>query len=160
MCASPDNVTIRPATKHDTDILIELRRAMFIAMGAGLRDIDDALPFMRDYFQRELDSGRFRVWVAEVHGTLVASIGLVIHSVPPSPGNTTGKEAYVMNLVTLPRYQRRGIARNLLGCVLEILRHEGIPHVSLHASSHGRRLYETLGFDVDEDLPEMKLRLE
>jgi ribosomal protein S18 acetylase RimI-like enzyme len=92
-------------------------------------------------------------------GEPVASIGLVVHSVPPSPFNRVGREGYIMNLVTLPPLRRRGIARALLSHVIEVLRAEGVPVVSLHASSHGRGLYEDLGFELRDAVPEMTLRL-
>lgn len=92
-------------------------------------------------------------------GEPVASIGLVIHSVPPGPSNLTGTEGYIMNLVTLPAWQRRGIARALLAHVLDVLRSEGVPVVSLHASRDGRSLYEDLGFELRDAVPEMTLRL-
>jgi len=60
---------------------------------------------------------------------------------------------------TLPAWRRRGIARALLSHVLDVLRTEGVPVVSLHATSHGRRLYEDLGFSVKDELPEMWLHL-
>jgi ribosomal protein S18 acetylase RimI-like enzyme len=92
-------------------------------------------------------------------GDPVASIGLVVHSVPPSPFNRVGREGYIMNLVTLPPLRRRGIARALLSHVIEVLRAEGVPVASLHATSDGRELYEELGFVLNEELPEMRLSL-
>ncbi|MFC2105191.1 GNAT family N-acetyltransferase [Candidatus Bipolaricaulota bacterium] len=151
---------IRPATLDEVDILIDLRLTMFRAMGfddeAVLHRVGEAC---RDYFLRHLPTGAFRVWVAEHQGTPVASIGLVLHSIPPSPKNLVGKEAYLMNLVTLPVWRHRGIARALLIHVLGILREEDIPVVSLHATADGRQLYEDLGFVVLEDVPEMILKL-
>ena len=92
-------------------------------------------------------------------GGPVASIGLVVHSVPPSPFNRVGREGYIMNLVTLPPWRRRGIGRALLSHVIAVLRAEGVPIASLHAAGDGRKLYEELGFVLKDDLPEMRLRL-
>jgi ribosomal protein S18 acetylase RimI-like enzyme len=92
-------------------------------------------------------------------GEPIASIGLVVHSVPPSPFNRVGREGYIMNLVTLPAWRRRGIARALLSHVIEVLRAEAVPVVSLHATSDGRELYEELGFVLKGEIPEMRLSL-
>jgi ribosomal protein S18 acetylase RimI-like enzyme len=153
------DVTIRPAAANEIDVLVQLRLAMFEAMGTKKDVLTQAIAPMRDYFQEHIPSGAFRVWVAEHQGEPIASIGLVIHSIPPSPHNTVGKNAYIMNLVTLPQYRRHGIARKLMLHVLDVVRSEGIPKASLHASAEGRQLYEQLGFTVSEEIPEMWLTL-
>lgn len=151
---------IRPATIDDIDILIDLRLTMFQAMGFD-DDIllERAAVACRTYFEQHLPTALFRAWVAEAKTSVVASIGLVMHSIPPSPRNLIGVEGYLMNLVTLPGWRRQGVARALLAHVVEVLREEGIPIVSLHTSADGRQLYEGLGFTILEDGPEMLLRL-
>jgi ribosomal protein S18 acetylase RimI-like enzyme len=151
-------VTVRAATLADLEPLLDLRVALFEGMGQGGQALEEAVPAMRDYFRRHLPSGAFRVWVAEYEGDIVASIGLVIHRVPPSPSNLLGAEAYIMNLVTRPAYRRRGIARRLMAHVLDVVNREGIPKASLHASADGRHLYEQLGFEDTPSAPEMQLR--
>jgi ribosomal protein S18 acetylase RimI-like enzyme len=151
---------IRPATIDGIEGLIELRLVMFTAMGFDNEALASAIGPMCDYFERHLPTGAFRVWVAEDNDKkLIAGIGLVIHSIPPSPKNLIGKEAYIMNLVTIPTYQYQGVARRLLSHVLEVVRSEGIPKASLHATSDGRQLYGSLGFTILEDSPEMILKL-
>ena len=169
--------TIRQATVDEIERLVDLRMAMFDAM--DLLDEENRERIRSDchaYFQATLPIEVFRVWVACVSGVdagdvtssdeagtceggLIGSIGLVIHSVPPSPSNSIGKVGYIMNLVTLPDWRRRGIARALLAHVLDVLRAEGVPIASLHASRDGRNLYEGLGFEPKEDVPEMRLSL-
>jgi ribosomal protein S18 acetylase RimI-like enzyme len=183
--------TIRQATAGELERLVDLRLAMFDAM--GLLDEENRERIRcdcRTYFEATLPSEEFRVWVAVVFGAdsvgtgavagfgqagtcggrsiasdevdegeLIASIGLVVHSVPPSPFNRVGKEGYIMNLVTLPPWRRRGIARALLSHVLDVLRSEGVPVATLHASRDGWNLYEELGFAVKDELPEMRIHL-
>lgn len=86
------------------DILIRLRLAMFEAMGYAKDVLIQAIDPMRKYFQEYLPSGSFRLWVAKQGCAPITNIGLVIHSLPPSPNNLVGKEACVMNLVTLPEF--------------------------------------------------------
>lgn len=151
-------MTLREARIGEIEALIALRASMFEAMGHEAAEIEAALPSMRAYFAEHMATGAFRVWVAEADDQLVSSIGLVIHSIPPSPRNHVGKEAYVMNLVTMPAYRRQGIAKALLAHVLEVVNSESIPVVSLHASREGQSLYQFLGFRLREDVPEMTLR--
>ena len=190
--------TIRQATVGELERLVDLRLAMFHAV--GLLDEENRKRTREDcraYFEATLPSEEFRVWVAcaldadepgikrgtssdeigtcsgepaastgladcvgaGAAGELIASIGLVVHSVPPSPFNRAGREGYIMNLVTLPPWRRRGIGRALLSHVIAVLRAEGVPIASLHAAGDGRKLYEELGFVLKDDLPEMRLRL-
>lgn len=151
----------RAATPADLDALLQLRLAMFEAMGIVGPELDAAIEPMRAYFAEQLPSGNFRAWLADVDGVPIASIGWVIHSTPPSPFNPTGKHAYLMNLVTLPAYRRQGIARKLMHLALDIIQKEGISNVSLHASPEGRALYEEFGFSLRprEDNPIMELTL-
>lgn len=152
--------TIRPATVDDIDVLINLRLTMFRAMGFDNAILlEHVAAACQTYFEQHLPTALFRAWVAEAKSGAVASIGLVMHSIPPSPRNLVGLEGYLMNLVTLPRWRCQGIARALLTCVIEILREEGIPIISLHASADGRQLYESLGFTILENGPEMVLKL-
>ena len=150
--------TIRQATVDEIERLVDLRMAMFDAM--GLLDEENRERIRSDchaYFEATLPPEVFRVWIAEIDGEPIASIGLVVHSIPPGPSNRVGKRGYIMNLVTLSEWRRRGIARALLEHVLDVLRAEGVPIASLHASRDGRNLYEDLGFKTREELPEMCL---
>jgi len=180
--------TIREGQVEEVDRLVALRCAMFEGMGQDDPEVlGRVAEASRKYFLENMPTGRFRVWVAVASGVdtggvagsgqtgtgegessapietdegePIASIGLVVHSVPPGPLNLVGKTGYIMNLVTLPAWRRRGIARALLSHVIEVLRTEGVPLVTLHASSDGRGLYEELGFAVKDDLPEMRLPL-
>ena len=180
--------TIREGRIDEVDRLVALRRAMFEGMGIDDPEVlERVAEASRSYFAENMPTGLFRVWVAVASGVNtggvpgsgrtgtcvgecsasiepdeerpIASIGLVIHSAPPRPTNLVGKTGYIMNLVTLPAWRRRGIARALLSHVVEVLRAEGVPLATLHASDQGRKLYEDLGFWVADSLPEMRLPL-
>jgi len=86
----------------------------------------------------------------------VSSGGVVIDQHPPGPGNLSGQIGYVMNVVTIPRYRRRGFAHRIMRVMLKWLAEQGIQCVALHTTEMGRPLYEELGF-VDGN--EMRLRM-
>jgi GNAT superfamily N-acetyltransferase len=164
---------------------------MFEAMGyTDAEELDRMQEACLRYFEEQMPTGAFRVWVACVSGAdgvsagdeadsgqagtcgeesiadgdasdgePIASIGLVVHSVPPSPLNLVGKVGYIMNLVTLPEHRRQGIGADLLECVINVVRSEGIPIANLHATAAGRGIYERAGFRLEEGLPEMWLDL-
>ena len=104
------------------------------------------------YFAAAIPTGEFRAWVAEAGGRVLASGGLVIHAIPPTPQALAGREGYIMNLYTLPEWRRRGIARAIMQAILEHLRAEGVSLASLHATEMGRPLYVELGFRPTNEL--------
>jgi ribosomal protein S18 acetylase RimI-like enzyme len=65
---------------------------------------------------------------------------------PPYPGNLAGREAYLLNMYTLPDYRKQGIANALLDAMAAEAIARGFGKVWLHASEAGRPLYERIGF--------------
>ncbi len=151
--AETEGYCIREATAKDIPELVMLRREMFEAMGCSDSSLlDQVAEASSRYFKRTIPNEEFRAWVAEADGKVVASIGLVIHDIPPTPHNLLGKEGYIMNLVTRPPWRRRGIGTRLLQTVLDALRAEGIPLASLHATSKGQGIYEVAGFEPSNEM--------
>ncbi|MHA2499381.1 MAG: GNAT family N-acetyltransferase [Candidatus Hodarchaeales archaeon] len=143
-----DNITIRKATTGDITTLVRLRRMMFEAMGfedpTQLEASDKAA---KNYFSKAIPAGQFHGWLAVTSkGSAVGAGGVVIDQHPPGPENLSGRIGYIMNLVTIPPYRRRGIARRIMQMMLEWLEEQGIQIQSLHATVSGRSLYEELGF--------------
>ncbi len=143
-----DQIDIRQAVAADIPDLVRLRRMMFEAMGwQDLAKLDAADSANRDYFAQAIPAGAFHGWLAVTPaGEVVGSGGVVIDQHPPGPANPSGQIGYVMNLVTDPRYRRRGIARRVLQDILRWLKERSIQRVTLHATEMGRPLYKELGF--------------
>ena len=55
-----------------------------------------------------------------------------------------------------PEYRRRGIARQIMQTMISWCKQQGFARITLHASEHGRHLYESLGFVPNN---EMRLNL-
>jgi len=109
------------------------------------------------YVRRSLADGSYRGWLACTDdGGAVAGGGLIVHEWPARPSDPNGRRAYILNVYTEPAYRRRGIAQCIIIAILEQCRAEGFKTVFLHASAHGRPLYESLGF---EPTNEMRLSL-
>jgi GNAT superfamily N-acetyltransferase len=66
------------------------------------------------------------------------------------------KTGWIIGVYVLPHYRRRGIARALTAAALSWLRGTSCTEVKLHASPYGRGIYESLGFELTN---EMKLAL-
>ena len=65
----------------------------------------------------------------------------------------TGDTAGVTLMATPPQHQRKGIGRALLTQVIADYRRRGVQRFHLGSSEAGRRLYESLGFELIADLP-------
>jgi GNAT superfamily N-acetyltransferase len=102
-----------------------------------------------------LSSGR--CYLAVVGGRVVATSGLIIHRHPPSARNPEGREAFVLNMYTVPAWRGRGLASSLLQRVLAAARQAGCSRVILHAAPRAAPIYLRAGFlSVDT---EMRLNL-
>ena len=82
--------------------------------------------------------------------------GVVIAGWPGSPRNFTPRRAWILNIYVEPAYRRQGFARAVIEALLHWCRENGFQSVALHASEHGRSLYEKIGFRPTN---EMRLNL-
>lgn len=78
--------------------------------------------------------------------TFAGSGGVSFFQVMPTYHNTSGKKAYIMNMYTVPKYRRRGIAYQTLDKLVKEAKDKGIFAISLEATDMGRPLYEKYGF--------------
>lgn len=155
------NVTYRRATLDDVDVLVDFR-LRFLADRAGSdRAPDEELVAknLREYFAEAMPRGAFLAWLAERDGAVVATSGMVIWQIPPNNSVPTGRQAYVLNMYTVPEARRRGICTALLEKMIEEARALGLSRVHLHASQPGEGIYRRRGFVEPSDV-ELLLRLE
>jgi len=89
---------------------------------------------------------------------IVATSGVSFSTVPPSFGNVSGGEAYIMNMYTLPRARKKGIGGTLLGKLIEDMAKKKIKKVRLITTELGKLLYIRAGFK--ESNSEMVLNLD
>lgn len=140
--------TIRRATLDDLEVLVGLRLALFREMGE-LREEGEAADLaaaIRRYLATDLPTGQFHAWVARADDETIGCGGLVFLQKPPSLGNHSGREAYIMNMYTAPTWRGRGVASRLLATILAFVRESGVARARLHATEQGRPIYERAGF--------------
>ncbi len=124
--------------------------------GAYSRQLDAFEGASREYFMNALKDGFYHGLLCEVEGKIVAGGGVLIAAWPGSPMNLDPRRAWILNLYVEVEHRRRGFARMLLRALIEWCRNIGFQSVALHASEHGRSLYEKLGFSPTN---EMRLKL-
>jgi len=144
---------VRVATVDDIPLLVAYRRAMFESMGMQDKPALSAMcEAMSLYLLAALPSGEYRGWVAVAGSEVMASGGVVIQRLPPSPRNMDGRQGYIMNIYTAPAWRRRGVATDIVQAILDYLRQVGVPVATLHATDAGRPVYEHLGFTPTNEM--------
>jgi GNAT superfamily N-acetyltransferase len=151
------DIIIREATPKDVEEILRHRRGMYEDMDyKDARALEAMVSTTEPYLLEALTDGSFRGWLASAGGRVVGGGGIVISPWPSHPYDLECRKATILNMYVDPEYRRRGIARQLMKTMIEWCRKEGFATVSLHASKHGRPLYEALGF---EPTNEMRLKL-
>ena len=145
---------IRKADLKDLTHLVHHRRAMFEEMGyqdpAVLSQVEKS---SQEYFSQALRIGAYQAWLAEdTNARIVAGGGIVVADWPGYPGEAFANRAWILNMYTEPEARRRGLAKQLLEVMLDWCRTKGFRTVSLHASSAGRPLYESAGFQPTNEM--------
>jgi GNAT superfamily N-acetyltransferase len=154
-----DEIRIRPATPADIPHVVRHRQRMFADIDRGTPAELEAMGLTTAAYLRDaMPPGRYRGWLAETAaGDVVAGVGVAIHSWPGSPDDPNACRGIVINVYTDPAFRRRGIARRLMDTLIAWCRAEGFGGIALHATVHGRPLYEQLGFQPTN---EMRLRFQ
>lgn len=151
------SITIRQGTTGDIPEIARQRRRMCEDMNYTDADVLSAMVNVTaDYLKKAIPEGSFRSWLACDNGRVVAGGAVVISPWPAHAYDLECRRATILNVYTEPEYRRRGIARQIMETMINWCKQEGFARVSLHASEHGRPLYESLGF---EDSNEMRLNL-
>jgi len=139
---------IRRATLDDLEELVRLRLEFLrevgnLKGGEGTAALAEAI---RRYLLEKMPREEFMAWVAEVDGRIVGVSGLVFFEKLPAVGNPSGREAYVMNMYTIPEWRGKGVATALLRAIIEFVKGTEVKRIWLRATEEGRPVYEKAGF--------------
>jgi GNAT superfamily N-acetyltransferase len=149
--------SLRRATPDDLPVVLHHRRAMFREMGYGEENLAAMMRPAEAYFAEGFQDGSYQGWLFEnAAGEVVAGAGVTVIRYHPGPRDPTPRRAWVVNVYTEAEYRRQGLARRLMEEVVGWCRAEGFRFLYLHASEYGRPLYESMGFQLTN---EMRLEL-
>ena len=149
------NIIYRKLTENDLDQFIHLRISQLREEGAK-EDLDLA-PALKDYYIRHLTDGTFVSWLALDGEKIVGTSGMSFVEKPPYFSCPTGMIGLLSSMYTDPAYRRRGIAKELLGRVVEEARAYGCGCVQITASDMGMLLYSDFGFVKNDNFMQYKL---
>lgn len=155
----PSRGVTRRADERDVPELVRLRRLMFEEMGLDTSDIGWEAAAHRVIAQ-EMASDRLIAVVADVPTTAgaLAASGIVQFEVGlPVPGIESPGRAHISSMSTDREHRRRGLASAILDDLLQVCAARGVEVIGLHATAHGRSIYERRGFQTRDGNPEMRL---
>ncbi len=112
----------------------------------------------RRYLTKKVPKGEFVAWVAEADGRIVGTSGLVFFERPPVERNISGREAYVMNMYTIPEWRGRGIATALTREIIDFVKGTNATRIWLRTTEDGKRIYEKAGFVARDAYMELMLQ--
>ena len=137
-------ISYRKLTEDDLDVFIKMRIIQLREEGAT-EDID-LVPALKDYYHRHLSDGTFVSWLAMDGDKIIGTSGMSFVEKPPYFSCPTGRLGLLSSMFTDPEYRRMGIAKELLGRVVEEARAYGCGAVQITASDMGVKLYTSFGF--------------
>ncbi len=134
----------RRMEEKDLEVFMDIRIGQLREEGAT-EDID-LKPYLRDYYGRHMKDGTFVSWLAVDDGKIVGTSGMSFVEKPPYFSCPTGRIGLLSSMFTAPDHRRMGIAKELLGRVVEEAREYGCGCVQITASDMGVLLYTDFGF--------------
>ena len=149
------NITYRKLTESDLATFITMRIKQLREEGAT-EDIDLLGPLW-DYYHRHMADGTFVSWLATDGEKIIGTSGMSFVEKPPYFSCPSGKIGLLSSMYTDPGYRRRGIAKELLGRVVEEARSFGCGAVQITASDMGVLLYTDFGFVKNGNFMQYKL---
>ena len=139
--------TIRRATVDDLETLVRLRLMLeYEGHPADEQPPVEVVRALHGYLAEALPSEQMLIWVAEVDGKIVGTSVLIFFQKPPTEHNLSGREAYILNMYTLPEWRGQRIATALVQTLLAYVRLTQARRVYMYATPAGKPLYEKLGF--------------
>ena len=148
-------ITYRKLTEEDLETFIRMRIAQLREEGAT-EELDLVSP-LTDFYHRHLADGTFVSWLALDGEKIIGTSGMSFVEKPPYFSCPSGRIGLLSSMYTDPEYRRRGIAKELLGRVVEEARAYGCGTVQITASDMGVLLYTDFGFVKNENFMSYKL---
>lgn len=148
-------ITYRRITKADLDRFIDIRIGQLREEGAT--EEIDLKPYLLDYYDRHMKDGTFVSWLAMDGDNIVGTSGMSFVEKPPYFSCPTGKIGLLSSMFTDKAYRRQGIAKKLLGLVVNDAREYDCGCVQITASDMGVLLYTDFGFKKNGNFMQLNL---
>jgi GNAT superfamily N-acetyltransferase len=154
---SSSQFRIRRAGPGDASDLARLRYTFRIELDPPTEEESGFVHRCTEWMaQRLAPGGTWRCWVAVLGSTLVGTLWLQLIEKLPNPVGHLGWHGYVSSVYVVPELRNAGIGSGLLTACLNECRAQGVDAVFLWPSARSRALYQRHGFEVRNDLLELR----
>ena len=106
----------------------------------------------REYYEKHIPEESHLAYIALLDGREVGCGSICLSDELPSPDNSTGHCAYLMNIYVRKPFRSHGVGHSIVMKLLEEAKNLNCGKIYLETTEEGRSLYESLGFG---DLPDM-----
>lgn len=106
----------------------------------------------REYYQQHIANGTHLAFVAVCDGQECGCGAACLTEELPSPDNTSGRCAYLMNIYVREAYRQQGVAHQVVRRLIAEAKAHGCGKIYLETTAEGRPVYASLGF---ADLPDI-----
>ena len=143
-------IIYKKLTEAELDTFIEMRITQlteeYVVSGKTPPEGVDLRSALEDFYNRHMEDGTFVSWLAMDGERIVGTSGMSFVEKPPYFTCPSGRLGLLSSMYTDPDYRRMGIAKELLGRVVEEARSYGCGAVHITASDMGVKLYTAFGF--------------
>ena len=148
-----NTITYHKATPNDIQTLID-SRVEFLSEYWGNQDEKIEMKLrseLKNYFEESLHNESYHCWIAKIGNEFAGIGGMTTRRHPGGFRVPEGRSAYIMNMYTVPKYRKRGIATVLLEKLVETGKQLGINFFELHATKEGEPVYAKGGFELHKE---------
>lgn len=122
----------------------------------GENPSEQLLEANRQYYEKHIADGSHIAFIAVYQGEEVGSGSICLADELPSPDNTSGHCAYLMNIYVRKKFREQGIGHAIVRKLLEVAEKLDCEKIYLETTDAGRGLYESLGFQDYPDMMKLK----
>lgn len=144
---------VEQATLADLDQLVRLRIA-YLTDDLGSLSPEQTIQLREElpsYFNHHLQHDLLAFVARDDTGHIASCAWLLLVSKPPSPRFPRGRTGVLFNVYTEPQSRRKGLARRVMGELIEESYRRQLDVLELHATDDGYPLYRLLGFSDDSN---------
>lgn len=103
------------------------------------------------YFEKVVKDGSYQCWYATINNEFAGVGAMIIMQRPGSFRAPQGISGYIMNMYTVPKHRKKGIAGTILQKLMQTGEMMNVQFFELHATKEGEPVYIKAGFNLHKE---------